>query len=392
MAGALSRRAAQYLRVSSDQQRYSLAGQSAQVAAYAERHGFQIVRTYQDAGVSGVTTVGRKGLRALLADVVGGQADYDTVLVYDVSRWGRFQNPDEAAHYEFVCRQEGVAIVYCAEPFEEGGVSAALLKQVKRVMAAEYSRHLSRTVAGAKRRYAGAGCWQGGAPAYGLRRALIGADGQVERVLESGQRKPAGGSYRVGLVLGPPEEQALIRRIYGLFVDERLSRSAIVRRLCAEQVPYSAGKPWTYQGVHNVLTNPIYVGRQVFGRTVRPLGAPKRRRAQEDWVTTDGMATAVVSQERQDAAARLIAQRANRLSDRQVLARLKSLARREGLLTSQIILAAGNLPVPAGFRKRFGSLKAAYALIGYDHKAARAERKAARAEQRPAVSRTTDRR
>ena len=147
MAGALSRRAAQYLRVSSDQQRYSLAGQSAQVAAYAERHGFQIVRTYQDAGVSGVTTVGRKGLRALLADVVGGQADYDTVLVYDVSRWGRFQNPDEAAHYEFVCRQEGVAIVYCAEPFEEGGVSAALLKQVKRVMAAEYSRHLSRTPA-----------------------------------------------------------------------------------------------------------------------------------------------------------------------------------------------------------------------------------------------------
>ncbi|WGU39018.1 recombinase family protein [Phenylobacterium sp. NIBR 498073] len=86
MAGALSRRAAQYLRVSSDQQRYSLAGQSAQVAAYAERHGFQVVRTYQDAGVSGVTTAGRKGLRALLADVVGGHPRSEIARRFSSSR------------------------------------------------------------------------------------------------------------------------------------------------------------------------------------------------------------------------------------------------------------------------------------------------------------------
>lgn len=249
MAGAPSRRAAQYLRVSSDQQRYSLVGQSAQVAAYAERHGFEIVRTCQDAGVSGVSTAGRKGLRALLADVVSSQADYDTVLVYDVSRWGRFQNPDEAAHYEFVCRQEGVAIVYCAEPFGAGGVSDALLKQVKRVMAAEYSRHLSRTVTGAKRRYVAVGYWQSGGPSYGLRRALIGAGGKVERILEYGDHRPDGGG-RVAPVLGPPEEQAVILRIYRCFIDERMPGTHISAlgqaRLAARRlriVRWAEGRP-----------------------------------------------------------------------------------------------------------------------------------------------------
>jgi DNA invertase Pin-like site-specific DNA recombinase len=96
-------------------------------------------------------------LQQLLAEVVGGEADFEVVLVYDVSRWGRFQNSDEAAHYEYVCRQEGVQIEYCAEELGGGGVAGALLKQVKRVMAAEYSRHLSVTVLEAQRRAAAQG-------------------------------------------------------------------------------------------------------------------------------------------------------------------------------------------------------------------------------------------
>jgi DNA invertase Pin-like site-specific DNA recombinase len=51
----------------------------------------------------------RKGLQQLLQDVVGGTATYQTVLVYDVSRWGRFQDSDESAHYEFLCKSAGVS-------------------------------------------------------------------------------------------------------------------------------------------------------------------------------------------------------------------------------------------------------------------------------------------
>jgi DNA invertase Pin-like site-specific DNA recombinase len=44
----------------------------------------------------------------LVADVVAGQDVFDTILVYDVSRWGRFQDADESAHLEFLCRSAGV--------------------------------------------------------------------------------------------------------------------------------------------------------------------------------------------------------------------------------------------------------------------------------------------
>ena len=46
--------AAQYLRMSTDQQQYSLPNQAAAIAQYAERHGFNVVTTYKDEGRSGL--------------------------------------------------------------------------------------------------------------------------------------------------------------------------------------------------------------------------------------------------------------------------------------------------------------------------------------------------
>ena len=58
---------------------------------------------------------GRDALQELLRTVNSGTADFATILVYDVSRWGRFQDADESAYYEYVCRQAGVLVHYCAE-------------------------------------------------------------------------------------------------------------------------------------------------------------------------------------------------------------------------------------------------------------------------------------
>src|SRR6266567_8589503 len=86
----------------------------------------------------------RGGLRQLLQDVVAGTAPYKVILVYDVSRWGRFQDTDESAHYEFLCKSAGVPVHYCAEPFKNNTSSpAVVMKTLKRIMAAEYSRELS---------------------------------------------------------------------------------------------------------------------------------------------------------------------------------------------------------------------------------------------------------
>ncbi|RWK32866.1 MAG: hypothetical protein EOR46_30210 [Mesorhizobium sp.] len=50
-----------------------------------------------------------------------GQKAFSAILVLDVSRWGRFPNADQSAHYEFLCLDAGVAVEYCAEPFENDG-------------------------------------------------------------------------------------------------------------------------------------------------------------------------------------------------------------------------------------------------------------------------------
>jgi DNA invertase Pin-like site-specific DNA recombinase len=64
---------------------------------------------------------GRAGLIELIEDVQTGKADFDHILVYDVSRWGHFQDVDESAHYEFVCKRNGIKVAYCAEQFDNDG-------------------------------------------------------------------------------------------------------------------------------------------------------------------------------------------------------------------------------------------------------------------------------
>ncbi|ATE65512.1 recombinase family protein [Rhizorhabdus dicambivorans] len=102
--------AVQYVRMSTERQVYSTARQADRIGAYALMHGFEIVRTYADEGKSGLHLKGREGLQRLLADVLSDDRDFQAILVYDVSRWGRFQDTDEGAHYEFLCRRAGVAV------------------------------------------------------------------------------------------------------------------------------------------------------------------------------------------------------------------------------------------------------------------------------------------
>ena len=133
--------------MSTEHQQYSTENQADVIREYAEKRGFQITRTYSDEGKSGLRIEGRDALRRLIDDVENGRADYDAVLAYDISRWGRFQDTDESAYYEYVCKRAGIAVHYCAEQFEnDGSPTATIIKSVKRAMAGEYSRELSAKV------------------------------------------------------------------------------------------------------------------------------------------------------------------------------------------------------------------------------------------------------
>ena len=98
-------------------------------------------------GKSGLRIDGRDGLKRLIHDVENGQADFSAILVYHVSRWGRFQDRSESASLEYICRRANIEVHYCAEQFEnDGSPISTIVKGVKRAMAGEYSRELSAKV------------------------------------------------------------------------------------------------------------------------------------------------------------------------------------------------------------------------------------------------------
>jgi len=136
--------AAAYARMSTEHQQYSTSNQMDVIREYAKRRDLRIVREYSDEGKSGPNIQGRDSLAQMIADVQAGEAEYTSILVYDVSRWGRFQDADESAYYEYICRRAGVSVHYCAEQFEnDGSPVSTIVKGVKRAMAGEYSRELS---------------------------------------------------------------------------------------------------------------------------------------------------------------------------------------------------------------------------------------------------------
>jgi DNA invertase Pin-like site-specific DNA recombinase len=247
--------------MSSDNQRYSTENQQNAIAEYAQQHGYSIVASYIDAGKSGLSLKGRDALKTLLSDALAAQRAFDAILVLDVSRWGRFQNPDQAAHYEFICRQAGVRVVYCAEPFgEDVAPITTLIKHLKRVMAGEYSRELSAKLSRAHRQQAQLGFRQGGKLIYGFRRLLVDPARNPRQVLSGGERK-AISSDKVVVISGPAEELAVIRRIFRLYLRNQLPVTDIVKRLAKAGVTASGGKPLGVSTVRNILSSELCVGR-----------------------------------------------------------------------------------------------------------------------------------
>lgn len=359
-----STRAAQYVRMSTDYQQYSTLNQKAAIAAYAEVRTIEIVATYEDAGKSGLTISGRPALRQLIADVVGGQDRFSTILVYDVSRWGRFQDADESAHLEYLCRLGGVRIEYCAEPFKNDGTPfASICKVVKRALAAEYSRELSDKVFKGQRRLIELGFRLGGSPGIGLRRCLIDANGSRKGVLVCGERKYIA-TDRVILVPGPPEEIKVVRRIYRDYVERGMGSPAIAEQLNREGVPSESGRPWSKAVVKRVLTAEKYIGNSVWARSSFKLQIAREHNPPQTWARHQGAFEGIIGQDLFERAQKERARRNTAIRDDEIVTRLKAILRKHGKLTARLIRKDRFICV-AGIRKRFGSLITAYELAGY---------------------------
>jgi DNA invertase Pin-like site-specific DNA recombinase len=357
--------AAQYVRMSTEHQQYSLENQSDAISAYAALHNFQVVQTYSDSAKSGVILRNRPGLQQLLQDVVGSSAIYQAILVYDVSRWGRFQDTDEPAHYEFLCRSAGIPVHYCAETFANDGTLASLImKALKRTMAGEYSRELGVKVLAGQTRLARLGFKQGGLAGYGLRRLLVTPERKPKQTLEIGERKSIA-TDRVVLAPGAPGEVQCVRMIFHMLVAENLTVADITRELNRKRVKNFSGSEWKYQGVSNILKHPKYSGCCVYGQTTQKLYTPTIKIPKADWVLTPGAYEPIVEPATFEKAQTILRSRTVNKSNDQVLGELKAHLVLKGKLSLKVINESESLPSPSTIRGRFGSLRNAYSLIGY---------------------------
>ena len=364
--GAKSLRAAQYVRMSTDHQKYSIENQAAAIAAYAAHRNIAIVRTYADHGRSGVRIDGREELQRLIKDVRNRQTDFTLILVYDISRWGRFQDADEAAYYEFLCKEAGIRVLYCAEQFEnDGSLVSAILKNMKRVMAGEYSRDLSTKVSTGQMRGASLGFWQGGPAGYGMRRQLIDELGAKKGVLENGQRKNLKADRTI-LVPGPKSEINVIKQIFDLFVNKRKTRTEIAAKLNADKISNARGKPWTSLTIDNILKNEKYIGHCVFGRGSVTLGTKRVLNPPETWVRRENAFAPIVEPKLFAEAQKIRKERLHRSTDQEVLDKLAGLLQKKGHLSEKIVTASKETPHASVYANRFGSLMAAYKRVGFD--------------------------
>ncbi|MBL5906127.1 recombinase family protein [Serratia fonticola] len=358
-------RAAKYLRMSTENQQYSFHNQSDFIQGYADKNDMDILYTYDDAGKSGVTLSGRLGLQRLIDDVIYRKIEIDVVLVYDVSRFGRFQNTDESAHYNYLFTMNNVKVIYCAEPFsDEHPEMSMLMLNMQRTGAANLSKGLSEKVFAGQVNLVKRGYHQGGTAGYGLRRELIDEHHTSKGTLDFGQRKSIQ-TDRVILKPGPSYEVDIVGEIFDMFIFNSKPEFIIAIELNERCVIAENGGLWTRGKVHQILTNEKYIGNSVYNRKSFKLKRKHITNPEHEWIRCDNAFEPIVSLEKFLMAKEIILARSSHLTDEQLLDSLKKLLATKGNLSGFIIDEEELLPSSSVYRNRFGGLLKVYKLINY---------------------------
>ncbi len=260
-----------YARVSTEEQRerQSIATQQEFGEKYCALHGFEVSGVYCDEGVSGTVPISdRLEGRRILADARQGR--FGQLLVYKLDRLGRqarmiLNTVDEL-------EQLGVRVRSMTEDFDTGTATGMLLLTFLSGFAAHEREVIrERSVAGTKR-LAQAGAWLGGIVPFGYRK--------------QGEKREA----RLAIAAIPMpgfglSEAEIVRSIYCMAVEDRLSCRAIADRLNAMGVPCAYARDerlllrgkrrqrtsgiWRAGRVRNLITNPTYKGLHEYGKRSR---------------------------------------------------------------------------------------------------------------------------
>lgn len=298
--GQARQKAVAYYRHSAeDKQENSVLIQRELTQKFAEQNNVEIIHEEADEGVTGLLA-DRPGFQRLLNQWVfaEGAPAFDFILVYDVSRWGRFQNQDEAAHYQYLCGRKGKEVIFVTHGFPKSGekMSRRLQTAMEREMAAMYSQQLSEKVFYGSLKISEQGYSAGGMPCYGMGRQLLDVDKKPVRILKKGEHKQIANERVTFVPLGDETTQA-VRDIFHLFVEDKRDFQEIAAILNERGVPSASGGRWNREKLFRILTNETYTGTRIYNKTWRKLKQRLRNNPRSEWVIRHDAFPGIVSKE-----------------------------------------------------------------------------------------------
>lgn len=294
----IKRRAIAYYRHSAeDKQENSVAIQRTHTQKFAESNNIEIIHEEADEGKSGLSA-NRPGFDRLFRKFILGPdaPDFDYVLVYDVSRWGRFQDQDEAAFWEYRCKLRGKQVVFVSKGFPNGEnqLLSHLQISIERYMAAEYSRALGEKVFHGSVKISEQGFSAGGTAPYGMVRVLLDETKKPVQILKHGEQKVIS-NQRVIFAPANDNTTNIVKLIFAYFIDRNLSPKKISEYLNDQKIHAPNGGIWTNEKVIRILTNETYIGSRIYNKTWHRLKQRQRANPKTEWIVCKNAFEPIVS-------------------------------------------------------------------------------------------------
>ena len=234
---------AAYCRVSTDSEE-QLNSYEAQKAYYTqkieENPDWELAGIFADKGLSGTSMKKRDDFKRMIAACKRGRID--TILTKSLSRFAR--NTVDCLDTIRMLRARGIGVIFEKRKYQYP-------YRVQRIPHHPLQRFARRRVSPSARTSSGGKMMsmQAGHVPFQYKKLL-------------GYRKGADGRPEID-----PEEAKTVRRIYRRYLDG-CSLAQIQHELEADHVPTAqAIQRWSYQVIHNILTNERYIGDAVLGKT-----------------------------------------------------------------------------------------------------------------------------
>lgn len=253
-----------------------LARHKAQLTQYAQAHGINVTKVYEEV-VSGDSLFARPRMLELLRDVEDRK--YTGILCTDIDRLGRGNMKEQGLILETL-KDSGTAIITPDKIYDLNDELDETQSEFKTFMARQELKIIKKRLS------------------RGIRHTLE-RGGYVSNVPFGYVR-----AYKDKLpTLAPhPQEAKIVRLIFSLYINGD-GCETISNKLAAMGVKPHRGNKFSRNSIRKILTNPVYIGKIVWGRKkhVRPKKLGEKQRViylpQSEWLIFDGLHPAIVDEE-----------------------------------------------------------------------------------------------